>query len=276
MPGRKPKTKAAKRKEAVELALTMQKLYRHEPALAQMIATAALHSDVVPELLSTARQRIRELQRAAPTQEDLFGDDENALRTSEASDALARAATLSKPFIRGKIGALKRTNLPPGASPAHSLTQILTPAEYKRLWEAGRISWGSGPQGPHTKGMHNYNVPPPEEYAIAKHGLPSSMHRSCTPATYTQWPYNVMTPTNYELHKLDSALKILETGRRGIDGVVEELPDEEDEVGGRAARRTRRRRRPKTKKNAKTGKKAVRGRRTRHTKGSRKRQQTKV
>ena len=196
---------------------------------------------------------------------------------SEASDALARAATLSKPFIRGKIGALKRANLPPSASPAPNLTPILTPAEYKRLWEEGRISWRSGPQGPHTKGMHNYNVPPPEEYAIARQSLPASMRRSCTPATYTQWPYNVMTPTNYELHKLDSALKILETGRRGIDPVVEELPDEDDSAGARRRhrRRTRRHKGRKTKKNAKRGK-VIRGRRTKHAKGSRKAQRTKA
>ena len=264
MPRSKPKTKAAKRKEAVELALTMQKLYRHEPALAEMIATATLHSDVVPELLTTARQRIAELRSPAAADADLFerlaAPGANALRMSEASDALAHAAALSRPFIRGKIGALKRSNLPPGAAPVPSLTPILTPAEYKRLWEADRITWRSGRDGPHTKGMHNYNMPPPEEYAIAKQSLPSSARRSCTPADYTQWPYNVMTPTNYELHKLDTALKILEEGRKGIDTsvVVEELPDED---GGRAARRRTRRRRqraPTKKAHKKCGKKTRR------------------
>ena len=228
MPRRRKTAKKSKRKEDnVELALTIQKLNDHEPALVDIIREYTLHSKVVPGLLATARMHIDDLHRSANPYVNLHNREELTEKMITASDLLARAAILSKPLIPGKVTALRRNALPPGAALIPKLTPQLTPAEYERLWKEGRITLRSGPGGQYSKGIAYYN-PSPDlmPYYYAHTGI---------------WPDRVMTPSNYELHKLKTALQTLEKAREGFDPtpIVEELPDGD---AGAVRRRTRRRR----------------------------------
>lgn len=212
MPRRKKTVRNKQKVDAASLALTLQKLYAHEPALAETVREYALHSEVVPGLVKTAREHIETLLRRGPYV-DLHLSPEMLEQMSAASDALARAAALSKSFVPGKVRALRRSALPPGATLVPNLTPKLTAAEYRRLWDQNRITYRSGPGGLNSKDMLSANPPP---------GMTDRWYMSGL-----SWPSDVMSPSNYELHKLATALRLLEEAREGIDTtpVVEELPD---------------------------------------------------
>ena len=79
MPRRRKTAKKGKRKvDNVELALTIQKLNDHEPALVDMIREYALHSKVVPGLLATARRHVDDLHRMASPYVNLHNREELA------------------------------------------------------------------------------------------------------------------------------------------------------------------------------------------------------
>jgi len=224
MPRKRKTVKKSKRKEnSVELALTIQKLNDYEPALVDMIREYTLHSKVVPGLLETARMYVDDLHHSVSPYANLHNREGLTEKMIAASDALAHAAVLSKPLIPGKVTALRRNVLPPGPTLIPKLTPRLNQAEYKRLWNEGRITMRSGPEGLYSTNALSYN---PSPDVLPNYGM-------------NIWPSNAMTPSNYELHKLKTALKILEEAREGFDPtpVVEELSD--DEAG--AARRYRRR-----------------------------------
>lgn len=229
MPRRRKTVRKGKRKEdSVELALTIQKLNDYEPALVDMIREYALHSKVVPGLLETARMHIDDLHRSVSPYVNIHKRPVLTEKMIAASDALARAAILSKPLIPGKVTALRRNALPPGAALIPKLTPRLNPTEYGKLWNEGRITLRSGPEGRHSKNVFSYN-PSPDVMPYYETDI---------------WPSDVMIPSNYELHKLKTALKILEEAREGFDPtpVVEELPDGDAGAARRHRRRTKRRR----------------------------------
>jgi len=229
MPRRRKTAKKSKRKdEATALALTLQKLQEHEPDLFEMIREYTLHSNTVPELLATAHRHVDNLHRMASPYANLHNRQELTEKMIAASDLLARAATLSKPLIPGRVTALRRSALPPGTALVPKLTPRLTPAEYTRLWNEGRITLRSGPEGQYSQDMLTYN-PSPDLLSFYGHGVGG-------PGI---WAHQVMTPSNYELHKLKTALKILEKAREGFDPVIEELPD--DQEAGEGRRQVRRR-----------------------------------
>ena len=216
---RKKRTVKSKPPGAVELALTIQKLHDYEPGLVDLIREYAIGWKKAPRLLETAQKHIGDLHSGAYSPED------TNVKMSAASDALAQAALLSKPFIPGMVRSLRRSALPPGPALVPGLTPMLTPAEYRRLWDAGIITPDSGPE---LRAPFRGNPEPPES--------------TWGPWDPPAWPSNFMAPTDYELYKLDAALKTLVDAREGLTPtpVVEELPDDE---AGAVKRRTRRRRR---------------------------------
>ena len=233
---RKTAKKSNRKEESVELALVLKKLNDYEPALVDMIREHTLHTKVVPGLLETARTHVNDLHRLASPYVNLHNNEELTEKMIAASNALARAAVLSKSLIPGKVTALRRSALPPGAALVPKLTPQLTPAEYKRLWSEGRITLRSGPGGLYSQDMLSYN-PTPELMPYYSQGT-------------SIWPNKVMTPSNYELHKLKTALKTLEEAREGFDltPIVEELVDEAGAVRRHRRRTKRRRHRARTKK----------------------------
>ena len=221
-----PRKKTAKSKSprAAELALTIQKLRDYEPGLAELIREYAIGLKEAPRLLETAQKHIDDLRSGTYSPKDV------RTKMSAASDALARAALFSKPFIPDMVRSLSRSALPPGAALVPKLTPMLTPAEYRRLWDEGTITYDSGPEARDPDlDLENPSPPSLDEFGW-------------TPEDPPAWPSNFMTPQNYEMYKLKAALKTLVDAREGLTPtpIVEELPDDE---AGAARRRTRRRRR---------------------------------
>ena len=222
----KKRQQEEKKKEAVVLRLGVDALARmgdQGADTAALIRAMTLHSDTVPALIDEAKTHVADLKRMIPPLSSARANSVDfvariAPTMDAARDAIARAAVLSEPFLAGKVTALKKLALS-GSGLHRELTPRLSAQEYGQLWRERRITPTSGPT---RKSWHNINCPP------------GSALNDC-------WPSDVMTPIDYSLYKLDTAVKLLDEAREGLDiaPVVQELPD--DAAGSSRRRRTRRR-----------------------------------